>query len=114
MVENKPIIKVAFWKFKEAYYSLSPKERNDINDKLLEKLNELGIKSLIWCECYWSCAEWVFFAVHEHPDIQTVQKFEEYLFEIGWQMVADSKMYLGTRITAETMEETMKRYIAMK
>ena len=90
-------------KFKEAWYRLSPAERNEINDKSLEKHKELGIKMPFMCNCYLFCEEWSAFIVEEHPDIETLQKYEEYLIEIGWQRYVESKFYLGTRVTAEEM-----------
>ena len=43
MSEKNPIIKVAFYKTKEAWWRLSPKKRNEMHNQLLEKYKELGI-----------------------------------------------------------------------
>ena len=44
MSEKRPIVKVSFYRPKEAFYKLSPQERNEIGDKVLAKFKELGVK----------------------------------------------------------------------
>ena len=103
MSETEPIIKVAFFKFKEAWYRLSPEERTEMGDNVIAKLKELDIKTSFWCNCYWSNEEWPWFSVEVYPDVEAVKKIEDYIFsELGWQRYAESKLYLGTQETVET------------
>ena len=106
MAEKKPIVKLGIWKRKEAWYRLSPDERVELSDKTVKKHKELGVAVNPFCNCYWSCEEWDWFALEEHLDIESIQKLEEFYLEIGWQRYFKSKIYMGTQITAEDLMKT--------
>ena len=109
MAEKKPIVKVSFFKPRESWYRLPANVRNDIWDKAVDKLSELGAKLLTnFCNCYWSNEEWPFFSVEQYPDIEAVQKFEDYLMKNGWHVHIESKLCLGTPME---MEETLKIFV---
>ena len=102
MSEKKSIIKVGFWKYKEPHFKVSPEERRAGHDRLLEKYKELGIKVLVpFCYCYWSSEEWDFFQVEEYPDIEALQEFEKFLWELGHSANDESRTYLGTYMDIE-------------
>ena len=96
MAEKKPIVKVYFWKPKEADYSLSEEELREHAAKLAKKREELGGKPIVVCDCRWSNQEWYRFGVEEFPDIEAVQEFARFMEELQHFRFVESKTYLGT------------------
>ena len=104
--EKRPIVKVAFFKPKEAWYKLTVEERHEISDKILATYREVGVKVHFQCNCYWSNEEWLSFVVEEYTDVEAVKKLEDYIYmEIRWQRYFESKLYLGIQEPIETMLE---------
>ncbi len=102
MAERKPIIVVRFAKIKEAFYKLSEEEKKEFMFKDREKLDELGGKIVMICDCRWSNEEWQFFGVEEWPTIEALEKYTKFLAEeLSAYKYAESKPYLGTREIAE-------------
>ena len=100
MAEKKPIIKVAFYKLREAeaYFRLSEDERKESMNKADKKSEELGVKGIMHCDCRWSNEEWKGFVVEEYPDIEALQKWTKFIEEeLEWFRYLESKHYLGTR-----------------
>ena len=98
VAEKKPIIKLYILKGKEAWFRLSEEEQKEYGAKLRKKMEELGVKQIISCDCRWSNQEWYGFGVQEFPDIEAVQEYAKFLEELGhWMKYVESKTYLGTR-----------------
>ena len=102
MSEKKPIVKVILYKPKEAWYRLSSEKRVKFVNAIPDKQKEFGVKTLITsCKCFWSNEEWFGFAVEEYPDLETLEKYNDWAVSAGWQRYYESRVYLGPRITAE-------------
>ena len=97
MVEKEPIIKVLFFKPKEAYFGLSEEKRKEFAVKATKDVTEVGGKWIARCDCYWANEEWVWFGVMEFPDIEAVQKHAKFIEELEQFRYVESKSYLGTR-----------------
>ena len=97
VAEKKPIIKVHFGKWKEAYFRLSEDEKKDAFDKVAKKREELGVRQIVVCDCRWSNEEWYGFGVEELPDMEAVHKFAKWLEEQELFRYIETKTYLGTR-----------------
>jgi len=96
-MERKPIIKMYFSKYREAWFSLSEERKMEIELEARGKFKEVGGKAIIRCASYWSNEGWTWFGIEEYPDIEAVQRFAEFLVELGWPRYVESKTYLGTR-----------------
>ena len=102
MSEKKPIVKIAFFRPKESWYRLPAKERAEFWDKALEKWEEVGGRVLTpYCNCYWSNEEWPYCSIEQFPDIEALQKAEDWLMEQNWNLHVDSKLILGRPMNPE-------------
>jgi hypothetical protein len=93
-----PIYKLYIYRFKEAEYQLSEKEREDIRAQLAASLQEVGGKEVIRCNSVWSSEEWLGFGVEEFPDIEAVQKHAQNLLKINRFRHIESRTLLGTKL----------------
>lgn len=98
MAENKPIIRLFLVRPTEPYFKLSQQEIKESHDKLFKKLEELGGKYVIACDCRWSNEEWMGFGVQEFPDIEAEQGFTKFMEGLEWWRYCEAKTYLGTPV----------------
>jgi hypothetical protein len=96
MSDKKPIIKILFYKPKDAYFGLSPEERKQLAIKTAKDVTDVGGRWLTRCDCYWADEEWVQFGVMEFPDIEAVQKHARFIADLEQFKYIESKSYLGT------------------
>lgn len=105
-VEKKPLVKIILFKPKESFYRKSPEERINFTNSVIDKQKEFGVKTLIpFCKCFYTNEEWTHFAVEEYPDLETLEKYNDWVFSVGMQRDWESRVYLGPRMTAEELME---------
>jgi len=92
-----PIYKLWMFKYTEAWYQLSEKERNSYFPQIQEAWKKVGGKMLIACVSDWSSEQWFMFGLDEFPDIDAVQKFTELLQEHDHYRYIESMSLLGTK-----------------
>ena len=64
-----------------AFYKLSEEEKKEFMFKDRVKLDELGGKIVMICDCRWSNEEWQFFGVEEWPAVEALEKYAKFLVE---------------------------------
>lgn len=96
MSDKKPIVKILFYKPKEAYFGLSAEERKQLAIKTAKDVTDVGGRWLTRCDCYWADEKWVQFGVMEFPDIEAVQKHARFIASLEQFKYIESKSYLGT------------------
>jgi len=94
-----PIYKVWMSKAKDAYYELSPEERNKLYDISAEALKQVGGEMVVACFSSWCSEKWILWGVEKFPNIEAVQKHAQMLFEKDWFKYTESISYLGTEAT---------------
>ncbi len=97
MDDKKPIIKILFFKPKEAYFGLSAEKQKEFAVKTVKDVMEVGGQWIARCDCYWANEEWVQFGVMEFPDIEAVPKHAKFIESLEQFRYIESKSYLGTR-----------------
>jgi hypothetical protein len=90
------IYKVWLTKPKDAYYTLSPEEREKMQRKGEEALKKVGAELVVGCYSVWSSENWMGFGVEKFPDLDAVQKHTRLLLEMDWHRYLESTSYLGT------------------
>ena len=85
--------------FAEAWYQLSKDEQQGVLAKVNAALEQVGGKSLVFCDSSWSSEEWQFFGVEVFPSVEAVQKHSELLGAIDWHRYIKSSTLLGTATT---------------
>ena len=83
----------------EAWYQLSPTERDNLLAKIVELGKPYGVKRIINCNSRWSNERWAEFGVEEFPDIAAYHKYNTALEEAGWYRYIDSETMLGTAVS---------------
>jgi len=92
----QPIYKVWLMKPKDAYYKLSPEERDKMQTKSAEALKKVGAESVVGCYSVWCSENWMGFGVEKFPDYEAVRKHSQLLLEMDWYNYIESTSYLGT------------------
>ncbi|GAI48969.1 unnamed protein product [marine sediment metagenome] len=93
----QPVYKLFVGKPTEAWYQLSREERDSVTAKMMESLEKIGVKNVVFCDSSWSSEQWAFFGVEEYPDIEAVQKHAEDLTELNWLRYMKTMSVLGTK-----------------
>lgn len=99
-----PIYKMFYARWTEAWYQLSPEQRDAIFRQMTEVTETLGIKSTIVCDSSWNSDRWLFWGVEEYPDMAAVQEYAARLVKLDWFRYVDSETLLGTRIQPGTAD----------
>lgn len=94
---SQPIYKVYMLKWKDAWYQLSPAERENLITQVDESFDAVGGKNLLFCNSTWSSEAWMGFGVEEYPNLEAVQKHADDLLRLNWFRYADSQSTLGTQ-----------------
>jgi hypothetical protein len=92
----RPIYVNSFWRYRDAWYQLSPEEYDNLLAKMMESFERVGGKVIIACTSRWSSEEWENFAVVEYPDIEAVQRHHQDLQDLKWFRYYESSTMLGT------------------
>ena len=92
-----PIYKLWMFRYTEAWYQLSEEEQNSLLAKVVEALEQVGGKTVLTCVSAWSSEQWLTFGIEEFPDIETVQKHTEDLWELNWFRYLEGTSMLGTK-----------------
>jgi hypothetical protein len=93
-----PIQKVWLSRNTEAWYQLSQEEQNNLLQKVVDALAQVGGKTITICDGSWSSEEWQAFGVEEYPDIEAVQKHTALLNELNWFRYIESITVLGSAL----------------
>ena len=80
----------------EAWYQLSKEEQDHLMARQGESFEKTGGKTIAFADSAWSNEEWMFFGVHEYPDLESLQEHTKRLEEIQWFRYVTSKVILGT------------------
>jgi hypothetical protein len=80
----------------EAFYQLSPAERQAMLAKIEEIGKQAGVKVLVQCQSSWSNEEWDAFGVEEFADLEAVRKHKAALDAVDWFRYIKSESMLGT------------------
>lgn len=80
----------------EAFYQLSPAERQAMLEKIDQIGKQGGVKSIVLCDSGWNNEEWTAFGVEEFADIEAVQKHRAELDAVDWFRYLESETMLGT------------------
>lgn len=91
-----PIYKFFRVRMTEAFYQLSPAERQAMLEKIEEIGNQGGVKRVILCQSSWSNEQWDVFGVEEFADIEAVQQHQTALGAVDWLRYIESETMLGT------------------
>ena len=91
------IYKLYLVKGNDAWYQLSPEERDRLTARVGESFESVGGKLIITCDTSWSSEPWMFFGVEEYPDIEAAQKHAQNLGEMDWFRYVESMSVLGTK-----------------
>jgi hypothetical protein len=98
--KKQPIYKLYMMKPKEAWFALSKEEQRALiksdSDLSHKMMSQLGGRSILSCDCFWSTEDWLLFGVEEYPDIKAVQESTRALREMGWFKYFESRIMLGT------------------
>lgn len=91
-----PIYQLFLAKPTEAWFELSPEERDKLQGKVNESLEEHGAEQIVLCNSSWSSEQWAIFGVLKFPDVEAVQKHREEANNLEWPRYLDSMSVLGT------------------
>jgi len=98
--KSKPIYKLYLMKPKEAWFALSKEEQRALiksdSDLSRKMMSQLGGRSILSCDCFWSTEDWLLFGVEEYPNIEAVQESTRALRKMGWFKYFESRILLGT------------------
>jgi hypothetical protein len=94
----QPIYKLWFMRYKEAWYKLTPAERDQLMAKDQESLKEAGAESIVMCVSGTFNEQWLGWGVEKYPSLEAMQKHTMRLFEIDWFEYIESKTCLGTEM----------------
>jgi len=97
----QPIFKVWMGNFKDAYYKLSPEERDKLGAKVGQALKEAGGEAVVMCTSVWSSENWLIWGVEKFPDIESVQKHAQLLWNLEWFNYIESSSYLGIEMPGQ-------------
>ena len=97
----QPIYKVFMVNMKDAYYKLSPEERDKFDKKVEEALKKVGGERIVACYSSWCSENWLGWGVEKFPDIEAVQKHAQLLLELELANYIESTSYLGTEMPGE-------------
>ena len=62
-----------------------------------ERSKQAGVKTVIYCDCYWSGEQWLVFGVEEYPDIEPVQRVAQLQGEANWERYTQGITVLRTK-----------------
>lgn len=93
-----PIYKVWFMKYKEPWYKLTTEEQNKLMAQNQESGKQAGIEYIMVCGSVWSSEEWLAWGIEKYPDIESVQKHADNLYNMNWFEYIESKSYLGVEM----------------
>jgi hypothetical protein len=85
-------------RFTEAWHPLPQEEQQRLLSLVMEALSKAGGKELVICSAAWSNERWSFFGVEDFPDLEAVQRHEQFLTELNWARYIDSRTTLGTEL----------------
>jgi len=86
-------------RFTEAWYRLPQDEQQQLMDKVVGALEQVGGKELIVCQSAWSNERWQAFGVEEFQDVDAEQRHQQILLDLAWARYFDSETTLGTEMT---------------
>jgi hypothetical protein len=95
----QPIYKVALVNYTNAFYELSPDERDKLGAKVEQALKEAGGERIVVCTSAWCSENYGGWVVEKFPDIESVQKFTQLLWEFDWYRYIEVNSYLGIEYT---------------
>jgi hypothetical protein len=91
-----PIYKFYRVRLTEAFYQLSPAERQALLEKIEEIGKQGGVKPLVFCNSSWSNEQWDAFGVEEFPDLAAIQAHKAALDAVDWFRYIQAETMLGT------------------
>jgi hypothetical protein len=91
-----PIYKFFRVRWTEAWYLLSPAERESLLARDVELQKQLGIKNVVLCNACWNNERWAAYGVHEYPNMDAVLKHNAGLVAMDLFRYAESETMLGT------------------
>jgi len=81
---------------KEAYYRLSPEERQAVSARARQALAAVGGEYVVICDSAWSSERWPMWGVERFPSIEAEQRHARLLAEADALRYFDSLTLLGT------------------
>jgi hypothetical protein len=93
-----PIYKMFRARWKEPWFALTQEEQDALTTKVQAALEQVGGKSLVFCDSSWSSEQWWGFGVEEFPDLEAVQQHTKLLQDLNWMRYVESETLLGTAI----------------
>jgi hypothetical protein len=97
----QPIYKFFMFRNVEAFYQLSPAERDALFEKLDAAFKKAGGTRVITCKSGWSSEEWPYFGVEKFPNLEAVQQYTDAMDELNMPRYLVSKTLLGTEWSDE-------------
>ena len=97
---SQPVYKVWMAKYTEAWYQLTPEEKQAHTNGVNEALKKVGGESVLFCIIP-GMQPWAGWGVEKFPDLDALQKHTMLLFDIDHQRFSESKEYIGTEIPRE-------------
>jgi hypothetical protein len=94
---SQSIYKMHQLKWKDAWYELTPTERENLIAQVDESFTAVGGKSVLFCNSAWSSEAWMAFGVEEYPSLEAVQKHADDLLRLNWFHYVESQSSLGTQ-----------------
>jgi hypothetical protein len=94
----QPIYQMFLAKNTEAWYQLSQEEKDNIYNKVLASLNEVGAEAIVLCDASWSSEPWQYFGLIKFPNIEAVQKHREDTNKLEWSRYTEAMSVLGTEL----------------
>ena len=94
----EPIYVAFLMKNTEAWYQLSQKEKDSLDNKLSDSLKEAGAEVMIICDASWSTEPWQAFGLIKFPNIEAIQKHREDTNKMDWPRYVDAMSILGTEL----------------
>ncbi len=99
-----PIYKMFYARWTEAWYALSPEQRDGIFQQMTATAEKFGVKSMIVCDSSWASETHLFWGVEEYPDMEAVLEYGKRLIELNWFRYVDSETLLGTKYQPESAD----------
>jgi hypothetical protein len=103
-----PIYKLSMVRPKEAWYRMSQDQRNAYLAKIEDVRREARSKSLLICQSLWSNERWALFGVEEFPDLNSLIKQTELLFDMGHYHLINGFTILGTKWPEDDPTQTLR------